>query len=161
PTYALVGVAGTPIATAVDHAVVLDFADEQSVVQTRFATTTLVYLLAGLGLNVEAAADDAEHALAAQLPVDPAAADAVVCLGRGGPGGGVAGRAEVTGPGCDVARLHRRRGEGIEVAGRQVQRVTIRRRGEAPVLRERRLCAAEGAHRDQRRQVPGHCVSVR
>jgi fructoselysine-6-P-deglycase FrlB-like protein len=83
PTYALVGVAGTPIATAVDRAVVLDFADEESVVQTRFATTALVYLLAGLELDVEAAAANAEVALEAELPVDPVAADAFVFLGRG------------------------------------------------------------------------------
>src|SRR6266542_5821536 len=67
PTYALVGVAGTPIARAVDRTVVLDFADEQSVVQTRFATTALVYLLAALGLDIEVAATDAELALAAEL----------------------------------------------------------------------------------------------
>jgi fructoselysine-6-P-deglycase FrlB-like protein len=83
PTYAIVGVARTPIATTVDHPVVLDFADEQSVVQTRFATTALVYLLAGLELDVEAAAADAELALAAELPLDPAAARAFVFLGRG------------------------------------------------------------------------------
>ncbi len=83
PTYALVGVAGTPIARAVDRTVVLDFADEQSVVQTRFATTALVYLLAALGLDIEVAATDAELALAAELPVDPVAADAFVFLGRG------------------------------------------------------------------------------
>jgi fructoselysine-6-P-deglycase FrlB-like protein len=83
PTYAVVGVPGTPIATSVDHAVVLDFADEVSVVQTRFATTALVYLLAGLGLDVEAAASDADAALAAALPLDPASADAFVFLGTG------------------------------------------------------------------------------
>jgi fructoselysine-6-P-deglycase FrlB-like protein len=83
PTYAIVGVARTPIATTVDHPVVLDFADEQSVVQTRFATTALVYLLAGLELDVEAAAADAELALAAELPLDPAATRAFVFLGRG------------------------------------------------------------------------------
>ena len=83
PTYAVVGVPRTPIATFVDHAVVLDFADEESVVQTRFATTALVYLLVGLGLDVEAAASDAEAALAAVLPIDPASADAFVFLGTG------------------------------------------------------------------------------
>jgi fructoselysine-6-P-deglycase FrlB-like protein len=82
-THALVGVAGTPVADAVAHAVVLDFADERSIVQTRFATTALVFLVAGLGFDIEAAADDAEHALAAELPVDPQGVEAFVFLGRG------------------------------------------------------------------------------
>ena len=83
PTHAILGTPGTPIGAAVDHAVVLDFADEESVVQTRFATTALVFLLAGLGLDIESAAAEAEVALAADLPVDPEAADAFVFVGRG------------------------------------------------------------------------------
>jgi fructoselysine-6-P-deglycase FrlB-like protein len=82
-THAVLGTPGTPIGAAVDHQVVLDFADEASVVQTRFATTALVFLLAGLGLEVESAAADAEAALAAELPVDPEAVDTFVFLGRG------------------------------------------------------------------------------
>jgi CRISPR-associated protein Cas5a/b/c len=82
-THAVLGTPGTPIEAAVDHQVVLDFADEASVVQTRFATTALVFLLAGLGLEVESAAGDAEAALAAELPVDPEAVDTFVFLGRG------------------------------------------------------------------------------
>ena len=42
-----------PAAAAADAAVVLDFADEQSVVQTRFATTELALLLAALGDDIE------------------------------------------------------------------------------------------------------------
>jgi fructoselysine-6-P-deglycase FrlB-like protein len=83
PTYAVVGVAATPIAEAAQHVVALDFADEQSVVQTRFATTALAYLLASAGVELESAAADAERALEEQLPVDAAAPDAFVFLGRG------------------------------------------------------------------------------
>ena len=83
PTYAVVGVRATPIAEAAQHVVALDFADEQSVVQTRFATTALAYLLASAGVELESAAADAERALEEQLPVDPAAPDAFVFLGRG------------------------------------------------------------------------------
>ena len=83
PTYALVGASETPVAAAADRVVVLDFADERSVVQTRFATTALAYLLASIGTEVEPAAADAERALAQDLPVDPGAADAFVFLGRG------------------------------------------------------------------------------
>jgi CRISPR-associated protein Cas5a/b/c len=82
-THALVGVAGSPVAAAVAHPVVLGFADEKSIVQTRFATTALAYLLAMLGFDVQAAAADAEVALDGKLPVEPQAADSFVFLGRG------------------------------------------------------------------------------
>ena len=82
-TYAVVGARNTPIEGAVEHASVLDFADEESVVQTRFATTALVFLLAGLGLDVETAAADARAALTAELPVDPERVERFVFLGRG------------------------------------------------------------------------------
>jgi CRISPR-associated protein Cas5a/b/c len=82
-SHALVGIPGTPVEAAVDHAVVLDFADEASVVQTRFATTALVFLLAGLGHDVESAAAGGEAALADELPVEPEAVDSFVLLGRG------------------------------------------------------------------------------
>jgi fructoselysine-6-P-deglycase FrlB-like protein len=61
--------------------IVLDFADERSVVQTRFATTALALLRASLGDVVPA--DDAERALAE--PLDPAWLDAeqITFLGRG------------------------------------------------------------------------------
>jgi fructoselysine-6-P-deglycase FrlB-like protein len=82
-TYAVVGVRDTPVTAAVAHSVVLDFADEQSIVQTRFATTALAFLLASLGLDVDSAVADAELALDARLPVDLQAADSFVFLGRG------------------------------------------------------------------------------
>jgi len=82
-THAVVGVAGTPVALAADRTVVLEFADEESVVQTRFATTALALLLAHLGVDVDAIAARAEAALAAQLPADGARAGSFVFLGRG------------------------------------------------------------------------------
>ena len=83
PTHAVVGVDGTPIATTARHTVVLDFADEASVVQTRFATTALVLLLAGLGLNTEDAAVQTESVLADGLPAGVATAGSFVFLGHG------------------------------------------------------------------------------
>jgi fructoselysine-6-P-deglycase FrlB-like protein len=82
-TLAITAVAGTPVAEAADDAVVLDFADEASVVQTRFATTALTLLRAHEGDDVTRAADDAERALALPLPVEPGAADRWAFLGRG------------------------------------------------------------------------------
>jgi fructoselysine-6-P-deglycase FrlB-like protein len=79
-TVAITAVAGTPVADAADDAVVLDFADEASVVQTRFATTALTLLRAHEGIDVAAAADDAERALSLPLPDF---ADRWAFLGRG------------------------------------------------------------------------------
>ena len=68
PTVAVTADAGTPIATAADALITLDFADEQSVVQTRFATTELAMLLAHLGTDIEPVAEAAERVLAEPLP---------------------------------------------------------------------------------------------
>ena len=83
PTLAISAVGGSPVAVAADQAIVLDFADEESVVQTRFATTELVLLLTHLGHDVEKAAQDAERVLAAPLPEDLLAARPFTVLGTG------------------------------------------------------------------------------
>jgi fructoselysine-6-P-deglycase FrlB-like protein len=72
------------VARAADDAIELDFADEQSVVQTRFATTALVLLreLVQPGA-AESAAADARRALERPLPVDPEAVEQWTFLGRG------------------------------------------------------------------------------
>jgi len=58
----------TPVLRAADDTVVLDYADEESVVQTRFATTALTLLRAHLGLHTDAVVADARTALAEPLP---------------------------------------------------------------------------------------------
>ncbi len=68
---------------AADRRVILGFADERSVVQTRFATGVLALLRSGLGEDIEPIAEDGERALAADLPLDPEAFDHFVFLGRG------------------------------------------------------------------------------
>ncbi|MFF7236853.1 SIS domain-containing protein [Streptomyces collinus] len=73
----------TPVATAADDLVVLDFADERSVVQTRFATTALTLLRAHLGLHTEAAVTDARTALTAPLPEGLVVCAQFTFLGRG------------------------------------------------------------------------------
>jgi fructoselysine-6-P-deglycase FrlB-like protein len=80
---AVVAVAGTPVATAADEAVVVDFADEQSVVQTRFATSVLAAARGALGEDVEALARAAQDVLAAQLPAAALEARQTVFLGTG------------------------------------------------------------------------------
>lgn len=79
---AVVGVAGTPVAEAADEVLVLDFADEESVVQTRFPTSVLVLARTAFGEDVGAAVAQATDALAAALPVDPARFSHFVFLGR-------------------------------------------------------------------------------
>jgi fructoselysine-6-P-deglycase FrlB-like protein len=83
PTTAITAVAGTPIPGFASDAVVLDFADERSVVQTRFATTALALLRAHTGEDLTAAIADGERATVADLAVDPTAFDHFVFLGHG------------------------------------------------------------------------------
>ncbi|WP_394619726.1 SIS domain-containing protein [Lentzea sp. JNUCC 0626] len=70
PTTVIVGTPGTPVTALADHVVALEFADERSVVQTRFATTALVLLRAHLGERLDRAVLDAEQALADPLGPD-------------------------------------------------------------------------------------------
>ncbi|MFJ5613632.1 SIS domain-containing protein [Streptomyces sp. NPDC093221] len=73
----------TPVMEAADEVVVLDFADEQSVVQTRFATTALALLRAHLGHDLTAAVADARLALTQELPTTVTAAEQFTFLGTG------------------------------------------------------------------------------
>lgn len=63
PTIAITATPDSPIVELADQTIMLDFADEQSVVQTRFATTTLALLRASLGEDLSKAAADAQTAL--------------------------------------------------------------------------------------------------
>jgi fructoselysine-6-P-deglycase FrlB-like protein len=83
PTVAITAVAGTPVAQAADAVIDLGFADEESVVQTRFATTELVLLRAHLGEDMEPAAGAAERVLATPLPDELLAARQFTFLGTG------------------------------------------------------------------------------
>jgi fructoselysine-6-P-deglycase FrlB-like protein len=81
---ALVAVPGTPVADAADATIVLDFADEESVVQTRFATSALTLLREHVAPGTaQTASRDGAAALQAALPVDPAGYDQWTFLGRG------------------------------------------------------------------------------
>ncbi len=69
--------------TVADEVVVLDFADERSVVQTRFATTTLMLLRAHLGLDPSKAIADARRAVAEPLPAGVTGRTQFTFLGTG------------------------------------------------------------------------------
>jgi fructoselysine-6-P-deglycase FrlB-like protein len=82
PTVLITAVPDSPAVANADHTVALPFADERSVVQTRFATTTLALLRASIGDDVDALAHQAEQALT--IPIDGLLdADQVSFLGRG------------------------------------------------------------------------------
>ncbi|MFD0889017.1 SIS domain-containing protein, partial [Streptosporangium algeriense] len=82
-TSAVTASPGTPVTTAADEIVMLDFADEKSVVQTRFATAQLALLRAHLGEDLTGAVTDAERALSAPLPEITLTAEQFTFLGRG------------------------------------------------------------------------------
>ncbi|GGV34097.1 hypothetical protein GCM10010495_58780 [Kitasatospora herbaricolor] len=82
-TVAVTADPNTPVMSLADDAVVLDFADEQSVVQTRFATTALTLLRAQLGLHSEAVEEDGRRALAEPLPAGLVESTQFTFLGRG------------------------------------------------------------------------------
>ncbi|MEU6660243.1 SIS domain-containing protein [Streptomyces sp. NPDC046821] len=82
-TTAVIGDPNTPIVDVADDVIVLDFADEKSVVQTRFATTALTLLRAHLGLHTEQAVADARTALETPLPQGLVECGQFTFLGRG------------------------------------------------------------------------------
>ncbi|MET3804114.1 fructoselysine-6-P-deglycase FrlB-like protein [Nakamurella sp. UYEF19] len=80
----IVGIIGdpeTPLPQLCDEYILLDYADEVSVVQTRFATSALTALRASLGQNLSGLVEDARTALAD--PVPEPLPDHVVFLGHG------------------------------------------------------------------------------
>lgn len=73
----------SPAARAADDVIILDHADERSVVQTRYPTTQLLLLLAHLGHRLDRALTDVATALC--TPLDPrlVAAEQITFLGEG------------------------------------------------------------------------------
>jgi fructoselysine-6-P-deglycase FrlB-like protein len=80
---AVTAVAGQPVDDLVDERVLLDFAEEGSVVQTRFPTSVLALALAACGHDVGGLPDAARRALTRPLPPDPARFEHFVFLGTG------------------------------------------------------------------------------
>jgi fructoselysine-6-P-deglycase FrlB-like protein len=82
-TVAITADPDTPVVDLADHHVVLDFADEKSVVQTRFATTSLALWRAWLGEDLTAAVVQARSALNDPLPPRTLDSDQFTFLGSG------------------------------------------------------------------------------
>ena len=82
-TVGLVGDPNTPLVDLVDDVVRLSFADEQSVVQTRFATTALAFLRASLGEDITGAISEGREAVVAELDEELLTAAQYSFLGSG------------------------------------------------------------------------------
>lgn len=83
PTVGVIGDETSPLVSLVDEAVLMPFADEKSVVQTRFATTALALFRASLGEDLRDAIADAEAVLAGTDDDGLRDADQYSFLGRG------------------------------------------------------------------------------
>lgn len=83
PIIGIVGDTSSPLVDEVDEVIALPFADEQSVVQTRFATTALALLRSSLGEDLSGAIADAELAIAGDLDDALVDAEQYTFLGRG------------------------------------------------------------------------------
>lgn len=82
-TVGLVGDTNTPLVDLVDDLIPLTFADEKSVVQTRFATTALAFLRSSLGEDLTDAIAAGREAVAAELAEELVAATQYSFLGSG------------------------------------------------------------------------------
>lgn len=82
-TIGVIGDEASPLVGLADDAVTLAFADERSVVQTRFATTALALFRASLGEDLSGAIADAERAVAEDLAPVLTDAEQYTFLGRG------------------------------------------------------------------------------
>lgn len=83
PTVTVLGDPDTAATELSDETVALPFADEQSVVQTRFATSALALLRAHLGEDLTGAVRDAEQALTAPVRQEWLDAEQFSFLGTG------------------------------------------------------------------------------
>ncbi|AOP48871.1 SIS domain-containing protein [Streptomyces lydicus] len=83
PTVTLIGDPETPAVTLSDETIALPFADEKSVVQTRFATTALTLLRAHLGQDTSQAVADARDALSVPVEKEWVEAEQFSFLGTG------------------------------------------------------------------------------
>ncbi|MET7419377.1 sugar isomerase [Dactylosporangium sp. NPDC005555] len=80
---AVTAVDGEPVDDLVDERILLDFADERSVVQTRFPTTLLTVARSAYGEDLSHVVPDGEAAIRADLPADVSTVEHLVFLGTG------------------------------------------------------------------------------
>jgi fructoselysine-6-P-deglycase FrlB-like protein len=83
PATAITADPDAPLAREARHVVLLDFADERSVVSSRFITSSIVLLRAHLGTDVRSLPAAAEREVACPLPPELAERAEFTFLGRG------------------------------------------------------------------------------
>jgi fructoselysine-6-P-deglycase FrlB-like protein len=83
PTVVITAVAGSPVTAAADETILIDFADEQSVLQTRFATTVLVLIRTHLGEDLTEQIADCRKALTEPLNPKLLESEQIAFLGTG------------------------------------------------------------------------------
>jgi fructoselysine-6-P-deglycase FrlB-like protein len=82
-TVSITAVADSPVARASGETIVLDFADEQSIVQTRYATAVLFLLRTHFGEDLTGAINQCQDVLDSDLSPDLVGADQISFLGTG------------------------------------------------------------------------------
>jgi len=83
PTVLIVGDDTSEAVNLADRVIAFPFADEQSVVQTRFATTAVAFVRAALGEDLTGPIEDARNAIKTPLDSDLVTAEQYSFLGRG------------------------------------------------------------------------------
>lgn len=83
PTLVVTGDMSSPVVDLADEVIDLSFADEQSVVQTRFATSTLALFRSSFGEPMDPLIEQAEQSLSAPLPEGLEGVEQIAFLGRG------------------------------------------------------------------------------
>lgn len=89
PVVAITATPDSPLAEVSSDAIVLDFADEESIVQTVFATTGLMLLRASLDRDIDAVIDQADAVLEGAWPLaaELERCDELTFIGQGWPYG--------------------------------------------------------------------------
>ncbi|ASY15165.1 sugar isomerase [Candidatus Planktophila dulcis] len=82
PSVVLTAIHNSPVEDRATETIIMDFADEQSVLQTRWATAALGLLRAHLGFDLNSIVKDAEAALASDIS-DLVEVEQISFLGRG------------------------------------------------------------------------------
>ena len=82
PTLVITGVADSPVTKVADQSIVMEFADEKSIVQTRWATSVLTLFRSYFGHDIAKISRDGEVALASDLGKLPDS-EQITFLGHG------------------------------------------------------------------------------
>ena len=82
-TTAITAIPESPAALEASDAIILDFADEESVLQTRYATTALALLRTHFGETIGDCVDQCEAILHIEIPNPLLAVDQITFLGQG------------------------------------------------------------------------------